>query len=156
LRLIIHGWGQSRLKDPANPYSGVNRRVEIALIMPDTSSGDDVEGSRTREYAADTVPGRRLLVDENGAYARIVNAPGVAQLYEAACGGPATAAGGHRLTDPRRRLSRFALDDFGATPTTPCRIQGADMRIETGGFEAAPAYTFPFDYRFGGRGGEAD
>jgi outer membrane protein OmpA-like peptidoglycan-associated protein len=32
-RLAIKGWGRSRLKDPANPESGINRRVEVALIV---------------------------------------------------------------------------------------------------------------------------
>lgn len=31
-RLLVTGWGESRLKDPTNPYSGINRRVEVALI----------------------------------------------------------------------------------------------------------------------------
>jgi OmpA-OmpF porin, OOP family len=132
LRLIIHGWGQSRLKDPANPFSGINRRVEVALIMPETSSNGDVEGFGRHEFAADIVPGRRLLVDENGAYARIVDAPGVAPLYDGACQGPAIAVGGHVLRDPR--------------------IHDADMTYETDGFDAAPTYTFPFDPRFGRRG----
>jgi OmpA-OmpF porin, OOP family len=159
LRLVVHGWGQSRLKDPANPFSGVNRRVEIALILPNTSGSDEFEGFGTREFAADIVPGRRLLVDENGAYVRIVDAPYGAQLHDVACRGPATAVGGHLLSDPRWRLSRFALDDFGATPTMPCRIYGANMRLGRGGFDvdyAAPTYTFPFDRWSGRRGGDAD
>ncbi len=159
LRLVIHGWGQSRPKDPANPLSGVNRRVEIALILPNTSGSDEFEGFGTREFAADIVPGRRLLVDENGAYVRIVNAPDVAQLREVACRGPATAVGGHLLSDPRWRLSRFALDDFGATPTAPCRIHGANIRFETGGFgviHASPTYAPSIDYRFGRHSRDAD
>ncbi|HKD30377.1 MAG TPA: hypothetical protein VKC66_31275, partial [Xanthobacteraceae bacterium] len=158
LRLVIHGWGQSRLKDPANPYSAVNRRVEIALILPNTSGRDDFEGFGTREFAADIVPGRRLLVDENGAYVRVVTAPDVAQWSDAACRGAATGVGGHVLSDPRWRLSRFALDDFGATPTVPCRGHGANIRFETGGFgiNHAPTYTFPFDHRFDRRSRDAD
>jgi OmpA-OmpF porin, OOP family len=157
LRLVIHGWGQSHLKDPANPFSGVNRRVEIALIMPNTSGSDDLVGFGTRELAADIVPGRRLLVDENGAYVRIVNVPDPAQLRDVTCRGPALR--GHVLADPRRRLSHLALDDFGATPTAPCRIHGANIRFEPGGFgvnHAASSYTFPFDHGFGRRGGDAD
>jgi hypothetical protein len=158
LRLIVHGWGQSRLKDPANPFSGVNRRVEIALVAPNTSDRDDFEGFGTREFAADIVPGRRLLVDENATYVRIVDAPDAVQLREVACPGAAPALGGHVLSDSRWQLSRFALDDFGATPTAPCRVHGATIRFETGGFGAnhAPAYMFPFDHRFGRRGGDAD
>lgn len=32
-RLAVKGWGRSRLKDPYNPESGINRRVEVALIV---------------------------------------------------------------------------------------------------------------------------
>jgi OmpA-OmpF porin, OOP family len=159
LRLVIHGWGQSRLKDPANPFSGVNRRVEIALIMPDTSGGDDDEGFGSREFTADIVPERRLLVDENGAHVRIVDAYDAAQWRDVTCRGPALALGGHVLRDPRWRFSRFALDDFGAAPTALCRIHGTTTRFETGDFGAnhvAPTYTFPFHHRFGRRGGDAD
>lgn len=157
LRLVIHGWGQSRLKNPANPYSGVNRRVEIVLITPHTSGGDNLEG--TRELAADIVPGRRLLVDEDGAHVRIVDAPVVVQLRDRACRGTAPVVGGHLLIDPRWRLPRFALDDFGATPTARCRIHGGNIRFETGGFGANfadPTYTFPLGHRFGRRAGDAD
>jgi outer membrane protein OmpA-like peptidoglycan-associated protein len=157
LRLVIRGWGQSRLKDPTNPFSGINRRVEIALIMPDTSGDDDFESFGTGEFAADIAPGRRLLVDENGAYARIVNAPDVAQLREFACRGPAPIPGGHALADPRWRLSRFALDDFGATVS--CRIKGLNIRFGTGGFgvnHAAPTYAPSIDHGFGRRRRDAD
>jgi len=132
LRLVIHGWGQSRLKDPANPFSGINRRVEIAPIMPHTSGGDNLEGFGTREFAADIVPGRRLLADEDGAHIHIVDASGAAQLRDLACRGTAPVVGGHVLSDPRWRLPHFALDDFGATPTTPCRIHGANIRVRNG------------------------
>ena len=33
-RLVIHGWGESRLKDEDRPRAGINRRVEVALILP--------------------------------------------------------------------------------------------------------------------------
>jgi len=158
LRLVIHGWGQSRLKDPANPFSGINRRVEIALIMPNTSGDDDLESFGSGEFAADIVPGRRLLVEENGAYARIVNAPDVAQLREFACRGPALGPGAYALVDPRWRLSQFALDDFGATPTAPCGIHGVNIRFGTGfGFNhAVPTYAPPIGHRFRRRRGDAD
>jgi len=159
LRLVIYGWGQSRLKDPANPFSGVNRRVEIALILPNTSGSDDFEGFGTRDFAADIGRGRRLLVDGNGAYVRIVDAPGAAQSRDVACGGPAAAVGGHLLSDPRWRLSHFALDDFGATPTAPCRIHGSNIRFGTGSFgvnHASPTYAPSNDHRFSRRGGDAD
>ncbi|GEL43481.1 hypothetical protein MEX01_40720 [Methylorubrum extorquens] len=33
-RLLAYGWGQGRPKDPARPLSGLNRRVEVALVAP--------------------------------------------------------------------------------------------------------------------------
>ena len=33
-RLIAVGFGEERLKDPTNPRAGINRRVEVALIVP--------------------------------------------------------------------------------------------------------------------------
>ncbi|GEL44817.1 hypothetical protein MEX01_54080 [Methylorubrum extorquens] len=33
-RLLTYGWGQSRPKDPVRPLSGLNRRVEVALVAP--------------------------------------------------------------------------------------------------------------------------
>ena len=33
-RLISVGFGEERLRDPANPRAGINRRVEVALIVP--------------------------------------------------------------------------------------------------------------------------
>jgi OmpA-OmpF porin, OOP family len=159
LRLVIHGWGQSRLKDPASPSSGVNRRVEIVLIMTNTSSDDDFERFGTREFAADIVPGRRLLVDQTGTYVGIINAPDGAQLREFACRGPASALSGHVLADPRWQLFRFALDDFGATPTMPCRIRGVNIRSGTGGLgvnHAGPTYAPSIDHWSGRRRGDAD
>jgi hypothetical protein len=32
-RLAVKGWGRSRLKDSARPESGINRRVEVVLIV---------------------------------------------------------------------------------------------------------------------------
>lgn len=46
-RLAIKGWGRSRLKDPAHPESGINRRVEVALIVDrGTSYRDGPHGYR--------------------------------------------------------------------------------------------------------------
>lgn len=33
-RLVVAGYGEDRLRDPANPESGVNRRVEIVTLAP--------------------------------------------------------------------------------------------------------------------------
>lgn len=34
-RLLAVGWGESRPKDPENPTAGINRRVEVTLIVPE-------------------------------------------------------------------------------------------------------------------------
>jgi OmpA-OmpF porin, OOP family len=70
-RLAIKGWGRSRLKDPANPESGINRRVEVALIVDQgTSYLDDPQGYSRGQYTNDTrgrrpwfscPPGSRLI-----------------------------------------------------------------------------------------------
>lgn len=33
-RLLSVGWGESRLKSPANPTAAINRRVEVVLVVP--------------------------------------------------------------------------------------------------------------------------
>lgn len=37
-RLVVAGHGEDRLRDPANPESGVNRRVEIVTLAPPRSA----------------------------------------------------------------------------------------------------------------------
>jgi len=44
-RLIVTGWGERRLKDPDHPRSGINRRVEVALIADESDSGATSEKS---------------------------------------------------------------------------------------------------------------
>jgi outer membrane protein OmpA-like peptidoglycan-associated protein len=70
-RLAIKGWGRRRLKDPANPESGINRRVEVALIVDQgTSYLDDPQGYSQGQNANDPrgrrpwfscPPGARLI-----------------------------------------------------------------------------------------------
>lgn len=43
-RLVAHGWGETRLKLPSDPLSGANRRVEVALIVPQRASTLDETG----------------------------------------------------------------------------------------------------------------
>lgn len=94
LRLVVHGWGQTRLKDPANPLSGVNRRVEVALIAPPRRSSWTRPGwggaPLSGEEASFQLGWRRVAED---------------------CGSG--------LADPRR-IGAFDLDDFGAAPTFVC------------------------------------
>jgi hypothetical protein len=42
-RIAVKGWGRTRLRDPANPESGVNRRVEVALIVDKATTWLDKE-----------------------------------------------------------------------------------------------------------------
>ena len=100
-RLVVHGWGQGRLKNPRQPFSGVNRRVEVALIERDRSSAYDH-------------PARRLAAPLGGA--TIACGPDPWREAWRACPDRAAAECG-RLSDPRRRLAAYALDDFGSAPT---------------------------------------
>jgi outer membrane protein OmpA-like peptidoglycan-associated protein len=148
LRLVIHGWGQSRLKDPAQPFAGINRRVEIALIMPNVSSKIDTdEFVGAHEFAADIIPGKRLLVDRDGMNVRIVDVPVATPWSGTTCRESASDFRAHILSDPRWRLFSFTLDDFGATATQPCRIHGANFGGGTGDFGATPASGHRFRHR---------
>jgi outer membrane protein OmpA-like peptidoglycan-associated protein len=96
-RLAVKGWGRSRLKDIANPESGVNRRVEVALIVDHgTSYLDNPQGYTTtyqlRHYT-NSFRGRRPWF---------------------------TCPPGSRLIDPLR--PDLDIDDFAAgSPTPMCR-----------------------------------
>ena len=81
-RLIAVGWGETRLKDPDAPRSGINRRVEITLIVPleanaasGAETGEPAASEDTppvdalphsTEPAAEPVPSGTLQTDENG------------------------------------------------------------------------------------------
>jgi OmpA-OmpF porin, OOP family len=144
-RLVTHGWGESRLKDEGEPRASVNRRVEVALIMPGQSSSaleiDDIVDPCCSEQklAFDVSPGRQLLMRDGVphiadvpfvAHGRFVR-PHLAQVR---------GCGRGRLYDPRVRLGAFALDDFGAAPTAQCarslplrqarNAEAADLDIE--------------------------
>lgn len=65
-RLAVRGWGRSRLKDPYNPESGINRRVEVALIVDRGSLegpryAQDDEYSRGARPWLTCPPGSRLI-----------------------------------------------------------------------------------------------
>lgn len=65
-RLVAYGWGQSRLKDPAHPEAGVNRRVEASLIQPDRTEldePDDFADARPSRWGADPGCARQPLSD---------------------------------------------------------------------------------------------
>ena len=66
-RLIVAGWGESRLKNPDQPRSGVNRRVEVALIADEavskatsdtTKGGDDAVSKVVGDTGTETVSGK--------------------------------------------------------------------------------------------------
>jgi outer membrane protein OmpA-like peptidoglycan-associated protein len=109
-RLVVHGWGPTRLKDPARPLASVNRRVEVALIQPDRPS------SRLDAPLRGFAP--RLALDPD---CWTGPAPGLGDdvLDATPCAARARLAVrvGPVLRDPRRRLPPDALDDFGAAPT---------------------------------------
>ncbi len=98
-RLVAHGWGESRLKVPSDPGSGANRRVEVSLILP--------------TYGELFVPSYDYIVPASGRSDGLYYQDQETWVW--------LPGGGYGLTDPRWRLSRYALDDFGATPTRPVR-----------------------------------
>jgi hypothetical protein len=73
-RLLNTGWGATQLKDPRNPRSGINRRVEVALVVdPDVPAPPpDVSGPgpvimpppRGTYYDAPPPPRRGTYSDE--------------------------------------------------------------------------------------------
>jgi outer membrane protein OmpA-like peptidoglycan-associated protein len=66
-RLAVKGWGRNRLKDQANPESGINRRVEVALIvdrggpLQDDPNGQDTNRFRGARPWFTCPPGSHLI-----------------------------------------------------------------------------------------------
>jgi hypothetical protein len=56
-RLLNTGWGATRLKNPHNPTSGVNRRVEVALVVDPAGPPPAVSG-----------PGPEIIPPPRGTY----------------------------------------------------------------------------------------
>lgn len=145
-RLVIHGWGQSRLKDRAHPFASVNRRVEVALVMPRASRDHDTRHAeseasdiapygQTPDIALELPPQRRrLVIDPSSGEARIRRERDQAFLGAPVAGAP---CGPGALFDPRILLSPYALDDFGATPTPTCAPPRLAFGTANGGL--APA-----------------
>jgi OmpA-OmpF porin, OOP family len=137
-RLVIHGWGEDQLKDPSAPKASINRRVEVALIVPNgqTSIGEDcceAEANLDRlgsmgpgeQFRADLGGGKQLVVRDGEPRIEthsIADAPFVVRGRFGRTEHWVSGSGcvRHTLSDPRLRLPAYALDDFGATPTTPC------------------------------------
>ncbi len=118
-RLVIHGWGESKLKDPDAPRSSVNRRVEVALIMPNSQGGiDDLPGQAlsTSDLNVDFDAVRELLREaQRMEWLKRIETR--LTFRQAPVWRATSNCGSRQLTDPRLRLDRYALDDFGAMPT---------------------------------------
>ena len=106
-RLVVVGFGETRLADRRRPKDGINRRVEITLIA------DDYSGPTSEHFRApDTtyVPrgGDEPTAEELG----LVE-------YDAPSSGAIDCDAASRLRDPRP--ARTGLDDFGSRRTpVPC------------------------------------
>jgi OmpA-OmpF porin, OOP family len=128
-RLVVHGWGFTQLKEPRNPRSGVNRRVEVALIAPPErrshqapftlGAGFDerppivVAEEGRRPVFVSVGQGRTTITvgRDNDTHVTVVPHRGIGQHDET----------WRPLHDPRWRLASDALDDFHALPTPQLR-----------------------------------
>jgi OmpA-OmpF porin, OOP family len=120
-RLVVHGWGESRLKDPDQPRKSINRRVEVALILPEKDQSF---------YESDVLEDEGFIADLSPAQPlRAADLPFLAhgRLLPGRTAG-ITGCGRYRLTDPRLRLGAYDLDDFGAAPTQPCARRSMNLR----------------------------
>lgn len=106
-RLLTRGWGAGRLKDADRPLSGVNRRVEVALIVPERQS------FLSDESGFDLADAEAMPADTDRGW-RIVG--------RSQCNGTT-------LVDPRYRLPSDALDDFHGAPTSLCDLRAARARF---------------------------
>lgn len=106
-RLLTHGWGAGRLRNASQPLSGVNRRVEVALIIPARRSF----APRFDRYAA--YPYEHRVAPSAGGRWEVIGS---------------TPCGVTGLVDPRHRLASDELDDFHAAPTTLCNQAIAPVR----------------------------
>lgn len=112
-RLHVIGWGESRLKTPRFPLAGVNRRVEVTLIVP--------AGARPRVEPAP--PG----LDRDSPF-KITPAPRAEPPVFEGDEAPLPACPTGRLGDPRNPTAD--LDDFGPRPGIDCTPpQGSKVRI---------------------------
>jgi OmpA-OmpF porin, OOP family len=145
-RLVAHGWGFTRLKDPRNPRSAVNRRVEVALIA--SSAPASHYGPLRRDGFAEPLPtvvteenrlpvtvtvgnGRTIITAGKSPDAHVTVVPHRGPAYRWRQEWPREwqrdsdfqddSLSGRTLTDPRRRLASDALDDFNAAPTPLAR-----------------------------------
>jgi OmpA-OmpF porin, OOP family len=134
-RLVVHGWGFTQLKEPRNPRSGVNRRVEVALIAPPERRSQHapfILGGRFDERPAVVITeesrlpvtvsigqGRTTITAgrDNDTHVTVVPHRDTGR-YEAGWAYVGRRDQVWRIgSDPRWRLASDALDDFHALPT---------------------------------------
>ncbi|MCB8837757.1 OmpA family protein [Aurantimonas sp. VKM B-3413] len=106
-RLVVVGFGETRLADRRRPKDGINRRVEITLIA------DDYSGPTSESFRA---PDTSYL--PRGASEPTAEELGLVE-YEGPSSADIDCDAASRLQDPRP--TRTGLDDFGSRRTpVPC------------------------------------
>ncbi|MCC2113929.1 MAG: OmpA family protein [Hyphomicrobiales bacterium] len=126
-RLRAKGWGESRLKDPAHPNAGINRRVEVVLIRPLPAPATMVvpEGGMTGHSTTIVVPPQSnvTVTVEPGREGDAADRPAAATVPTTP---PATGAAPAPLPPcsifqrPDPRNPNTDLDDFKARPGINC------------------------------------
>jgi len=109
-RLLTRGWGAARLKTPSTPLSGVNRRVEVALITPARQS----LRSGASDFAEPYIVAAPQEVPTDDAHNWRILGP--------------TACNTTGLVDPRRMASN-ELDDFHSAPTSLCDLRAEQRQL---------------------------
>ncbi|WP_245396648.1 OmpA family protein [Jiella sonneratiae] len=106
-RLVVVGFGESRLADPRRPRDGINRRVEITLIE------DGYSGPTAERFEAPRATYRKGPAPSAEDLGLVEYAPAPVAGSNADCEGT------EGISDPRP--SDTGLDDFGNRPTpVPC------------------------------------
>jgi OmpA-OmpF porin, OOP family len=123
-RLVVHGWGYTRLKDSKNPRSAVNRRVEVALIAPSGRQSfwrdaiDPVMVVGHDHPVSVLVDGERTtVISGQGPSTHVTVVPHRNQREVLPGDFWPTPSVSSRLVDPRSRLRSDDLDDFHGSPT---------------------------------------
>jgi OmpA-OmpF porin, OOP family len=140
LRLVVAGFGATRLKDHQDPYSNINRRVEVALIAGSSSTSSSLLGDdcSCQAYVIDSNPhsfrrtttitvenGRAIIsrdgedFDRRGVVLR--HAPMPAYAWPTPVYAWRSPCRLNWYNDPRSRAA-LDLDDFDSAPTYPCDL----------------------------------
>ncbi len=101
-RILVHGWGEARLRYPNEPEFADNRRVEISRLFPVDETGAD-------QSLMLSGPSARVVIDFSGA--KVVE--------------------GCDLFSPGDHARPTDLDDFGGAAPRRCKFdrRGGDSRI---------------------------